>query len=51
MEKQKTNIFEILILGLILFAALLLRLWNLDKPEGMWFDEMNTYFDAKMRFS
>lgn len=51
MEKQKTHIFEIIVLGLILIAALLLRLWNLDKPQGMWFDEMNTYFDAKMRFS
>ena len=32
-----------LYLALILLVAILLRLWHIDKPEGMWNDEYLTW--------
>jgi len=48
-EKFK-NSRNIILLAIIILFGLLLRLWHLDKPEGMWFDEMTTYLEAKMSF-
>lgn len=41
---------EIIILISIIFLAILLRLWNIDKPEGMWNDEYLTWTIAKLKF-
>jgi len=43
---------SILYLILIVVASILLRLWNLDKPEGMWNDEFLTWkiASAKLPF-
>lgn len=41
---------SVLYLILILIGATLLRLWNLDKPEGMWNDEYLTWKIASARF-
>jgi len=38
------------ILGLILIIAIALRLWNLNKPEGLWNDEYVTYSIAMLKF-
>ena len=39
-----------LILILIVLLGLLLRLWNIDKPEGMWNDEYLTWSIANLKF-
>lgn len=39
-----------LILILIILLGLLLRLWNIDKPEGMWNDEYLTWSIANLKF-
>ena len=41
---------SILYLILILILGLLLRLWNIDKPEGMWNDEYLTWSIANLKF-
>ena len=46
LQKNKNCIY----LFLIVILGTLIRLWHLDKPEGMWFDEMNTFLEAKMPF-
>ena len=38
------------ILIIILLAGLLLRLWNLNKPEGLWNDEYITYSISMLKF-
>ena len=38
------------ILILILTVGLLLRLWNLNKPEGLWNDEYITFSIAMLKF-
>lgn len=48
MKHQKPNYKEILLLSVIILSAIILRLWFLEKPGGMWFDEMNTYLEAKL---
>ncbi len=45
---MKNNHFLYLILIIIL--GLLLRLWNIDKPEGMWNDEYLTWSIANLKF-
>lgn len=45
---QRLSDKNFLIILTITIIGLLLRLWNLDKPYGLWFDEMNTYIEAKM---
>ena len=39
-----------LFLILIVLLGLLLRLWNIDKPEGMWNDEYLTWSIANLKF-
>lgn len=39
-----------LYLILIVLLGLLLRLWNIDKPEGMWNDEYLTWSIANLKF-
>ena len=39
-----------IILLIILSAGLLLRLWNLNKPEGLWNDEYITYSISMLKF-
>jgi hypothetical protein len=39
------------ILILILLLGLVLRLWNLNKPEGLWNDEYITYSIASLKFN
>ncbi|HSA05954.1 MAG TPA: glycosyltransferase family 39 protein [Candidatus Gastranaerophilales bacterium] len=39
---------NIILLLLIIITGFLLRMWHLDKPEGLWFDEMHTYIEARM---
>ncbi len=48
MTEQKTGFKTVIFLVLIIIIGALLRIWHLDKPEGLWFDEMNTYIEAKM---
>ncbi len=44
---SKKNIFYLI---LIVAAAILFRIWHLDKPEGMWNDEYLTWKIASARF-
>ncbi len=44
---NKKNIFYLI---LIVAAAILFRIWHLDKPEGMWNDEYLTWKIASARF-
>lgn len=37
-------------LGIIIFIGLVFRLWSLNKPEGLWFDEYLTYELASRQF-
>ncbi len=46
MNKNNTVIYLIL----ILILGILLRLWNIDKPEGMWNDEYLTWSIANLKF-
>ena len=41
---------NLIYLILILIVATLMRLWHLDKPEGMWNDEYVTWKIASARF-
>ena len=41
---------NVLYLILIVILGLLLRLWNIDKPEGMWNDEYLTWSIANLKF-
>jgi hypothetical protein len=45
----KINSFHILILCVFLLGVFL-RVLGIDKPEGLWYDEINTYFIAKQSF-
>ncbi len=45
---MKNNHF--IYLTLIVILGLLLRLWNIDKPEGMWNDEYLTWSIANLKF-
>ncbi len=46
MNKNNTVLYLIL----ILILGVLLRLWNIDKPEGMWNDEYLTWSIANLKF-
>lgn len=48
-KKFKLNSFHILILCVFLLGVFL-RVLGIDKPEGLWYDEINTYFIAKQSF-
>lgn len=55
MQTRKHNIFAnnkiyMIILILIIFLGFYLRMIGLDKPEGLWFDELYSYFVAKDSF-
>ncbi len=41
---------NVLYLVLIILLGVLLRLWNIDKPEGMWNDEYLTWTIASLKF-
>lgn len=45
----KINSFYLLLFS-ILILGICLRLLGLNKPEGLWYDEINTYFIAKQSF-
>ncbi len=49
-SKIKENKNIILLILIILFGFCL-RTWHLDKPGGLWFDEMQTWLEAKMSFT
>lgn len=48
-KRFKLNSFHILLLC-VLLLGIFLRFLGIDKPEGLWYDEINTYFIAKQSF-
>lgn len=49
-KNVKINYLNIFLFLLIFLFGVYLRVVGINKPEGLWYDEMNTYFIAKQSF-
>lgn len=50
LEKAKFIKPDILLIAILLILGTYMRVIGIERPDGLWYDELNTYFIAKQQF-